>query len=580
MTRGSFGGFPTLGAVIVAALGGGATTEGHNRRQRGQNIATRAGRCWHPLRYGDRGGGRHGGGRAVVMTLGEHRKRRGDAVAVVMADSGVTLTYRELDDRSMRLARRLHAHGLRPGDHVAVLLENHPRYFEVFWAAMRSGLYVTPVSWHLDVDEIGHVVEDCGASAFITSAAMGDVARSLGARRLSAATLRLVMDGDLAGYTSYEEAIASQPAMPLDDEREGSAMFYTAGTTGRPRGVRPPLSGAPHGSRPNPLAALLQAQWGFDDATVYLCSLPLYHGASIGFSSSVHRLGGTVVVLDRFDAGRSLDLIEQHGVTHAQFAPIHFVRMLELDPAERAKRDLTSLRVVLHAGAPCPVEVKEKVLDWLGPIVHEYYTGSEGNGFTIVGPDEWREHRGTVGKGAAAAIHILDHDGHELPAGQPGLVWFDTGAQFDYHNAPQKTADAFNELGWSTLGDIGYLDDDGYLYLSDRAAHLITSGGTTVYPQVVENLLLVHPAVADVAVIGVPDPDLGEQVRALVQVVDGVITGEVLAVSLIERCQKHLPGASVPRSIEFVDDVGRLPTGKLHKRSLRARYEQRVTLSS
>jgi long-chain acyl-CoA synthetase len=502
------------------------------------------------------------------MTLSDQRHVRGDALAVVMAGSGETLTYRELDDRSIRLARRLHAHGLRPGDHVAFMLDDHLRSFEVFWAAMRSGLYVTPVSVHLDIDEIGHIVEDCGASVFVTSAALGDLARSLGARRLSAATLRLVVDGRLPGFTSYEEAVASQPAVPLDDERDGAAMFYTSGTTRTPKGVRPPQPTTPYGSRPNALAALLQAQWGFDADTTYLCSLPLSHTAAIGFSASVHRLGGTVVVPGRFDPQGVLDLIEEHRVTHAHLAPIHFVRLLALDPGERRKRDVTSLRVVLHAGAPCPIEVKEQMLDWFGPIVHEYYIGTEANGFTIAGPDEWLEHRGTVGKPVYGAVHILDADGVELPHGQVGEVWFETGARFEYHNAPEATEGAFDDRGWSTLGDVGHLDRDGYLYLTDRVAHLIRSGGTTVYPQAVENLLLAHPAVADVAVVGVPDRHLGHAVAALVQLVQGVIAGRELADVLLERCRTHLPDAAVPRTIDFVADVGRLPTGKLPKRSL------------
>jgi acyl-CoA synthetase (AMP-forming)/AMP-acid ligase II len=503
------------------------------------------------------------------MTLSDHRRSCGDATAAVLPDRGVTRTYRQIDDRSMQLARRLHAHGLRPGDHIAVLLDNDPRWFEIYWAAVRSGLYVTPVAWHLDVLEVGHIVEDCGASVLVTSARLAELARSLGARRLSKVNLRLVTDGDLDGFVNYEKAVASHPALPLEDEREGAAMFYSSGTTGRPKGVLPPLTGAPYGSRPNPLAALLHAQWGFDTDTTYLCSLPLYHSASLGFSASVHRLGGTVVVMDGFDPLRWLELIERHRVTHVQLAPIHFVRLLELDPSERSRCDLTSLRVVLHAGVPCPVEVKRRVMAWLGPIVHEYYIGVEANGVTIVGPEEWLKHPGTVGRPVTGAVHIVDEQGNELPPGCRGQVWFDTGAQFEYHHAPEQTAAAFDDRGWSTLGDVGYVDDDGYLYLTGRASEVFTIAGTTVYPQEIEDLLLAHPAVADVAVLGVADADheCSRQLKVLVQVVGGVIPGEALALSLVERCRVTLSEASVPRSIVFVDDVGRLPTGKLHKRS-------------
>jgi acyl-CoA synthetase (AMP-forming)/AMP-acid ligase II len=501
------------------------------------------------------------------MTLAEQRD---DAAAVVVAGTGAALSYRQLDERSMRLARRLHAHGLRPGDHVAVLMESNPRYFDVFWAAMRSGLYLTPVPWHLDVAEVGHVIEACGASVVVTSTALGDLARSLGARRLSAVTLRLVVDGHLDGWTSYEEAVASQPARPLDEELDGSSMFYTSGTTGRPKGIQPPLSGEPFGSRPNPLAALLQAQWRFGPDSTYLCSLPLYHGASIGFSSSVQRLGGTVVLVDGFEPREFLDVIERHRVTHVQVAPIHLARLVALAREEGDRWDLSSLRMVVHAGAACPVELKRRALAWLGPIVHEYYTGTEANGFTIVGPEEWLEHPGTVGKPVGGAVHVLDEAGAALGPGRIGKVWFDTGARFRYHDAPEETAAAFDERGWSTLGDVGHLDEAGYLYLVDREAHVIRTGEGIVYPQQVEDVLLTHPAVVDAAVVGVEGPHHVQDVHALVQVADGVITGDLLAQALLDRCRARLPG-SEPRSIEFVEDVGRLPTGKLPKRRLAAR---------
>lgn len=497
------------------------------------------------------------------MTPGDHRARPGDEPAVVMAETGETVTYAELDDRSMRLARRLHAHGLRPGGHVAALLENHVRYAEVYWAAMRSGLHLTPVSWHLGVDEIGHVVADCGATAFITSARLGDLARSLGQRRLSAATLRLVVDGDLEGFERYEDAVAAHPALPLDDEPEGAVLFYSAGTTGPPKGVEPPPPEAPYGARPNLLAVLLQAKWGFGPDTVYLCTLPTYHAAAIGFSASVHRLGGTVLVPGQADPRTWLELVERHGVTHLQVAPIHLVGLQALDDAEVARHDLSSLRVVLHAGARCPVEVKEQAMARLGPIVHEYYIGAEANGLTIAGPEEWLRHPGTAGRPVAGSVHVLDEHGAEVPRGERGQVWFDTGARFEYRNAPERTAAAFDERGWSTIGDVGFLDDDGFLHLVDRVEHLITVDGTTVYPQEVEDVLLAHAGVADVAVTGE-----GDRVVARVQVHPGVITGRPLAGALLERCRLRLPAPSVPSAVEFVDDVGRLPTGKLPKRRL------------
>ena len=493
---------------------------------------------------------------------------RGDHPAVVMAGTGETITYRELDERSMRLAQLLHVHGLRPGDHVAVMLENHPRYFEVFWATNRSGLYLTPINWHLNADEAGYIVEDCGASVLITSAAAADVARQL-EPHLSNVKLRLIMDVDVDGFTRYEDAIASQPAEPLDEQVEGSIMFYSSGTTGRPKGIERPLSGAKWGEAP----VLIGALYGFNAESIYLCPAPLYHAAPLAYSMGVQRVGGTVVVMEKFDAAESLRLIERHRITHAQFVPTHFVRMLKLPEAERTAHDLSSLQVAIHAAAPCPVEVKQQMMDWWGPIIHEYYAGSDGAGATFLGPEDWLKKPGTVGRGAVpGSVHICDDEGNELPPGEPGQVWFDAKATFTYHNDPEKTAKAYNDKGWTSLGDIGYLDDEGYLFLTDRVSHMIISGGVNIYPQEVENLLTMHPAVADVAVIGVPDPDMGEQVKAVVEPADPSAAGPALEAELLAYCRAHLSAFKCPRSVDFVDELPRLESGKLLKRELRSRY--------
>ena len=506
-----------------------------------------------------------------MMTPDGHLERRGDAAAVLMADSKETVTYLQLVERSRRLARVFAAHRLRPGDHIAVMLENHPRFFEVFWAAMRSGLYFTPINWHLNADEAGYIIEDCGASTFITSAAVADVARTL-EPCLAGVDLRLVMDDDVDGFDRYEDALAAESPDPIEGEREGSFMFYSSGTTGRPKGIKPPLPNSRFGENPNGLAAMLQQMWGFGTDTVYLCPAPLYHAAPIGWSSSVQRLGGTVLVMERFDPERALALIEEHSVTHAQLVPTHFVRMLKLDESVRNTYDLSSLRIAVHAAAPCPVEVKEQMIGWWGPIIHEYYAGSEGNGFTAVGPEEWLDHKGTVGKPLIGALHILDDQGNEHPPGEPGQIWFESNVVFEYHNDADKTDKAFNDRGWSSLGDIGYVDDEGYLYLTDRVSHMIISGGVNIYPQEVENLLTMHPAVADVAVIGVPDADMGEQVKAVVQAAEPFEVGDALAGELIEYCRGRLATFKCPRSVDFVEELPRLPTGKLLKRELRARY--------
>jgi acyl-CoA synthetase (AMP-forming)/AMP-acid ligase II len=502
---------------------------------------------------------------------GAYVATKGDAPAVIMGESGAVVTYRELDERSKRVAQLLHSGGLRPGDHVAILMENHPRYFEVFWGAQRAGLYTTPINWHLKSEEAGYIVEDCGATALVTSAALEDIARGL-EPHLAKVSIRLMVDGVVAGYDSYEDEIARFPAEPLDAEVEGSFMFYSSGTTGRPKGIKPALTGQPFGTSGGALITLIQHMYGFSADAVYLCPAPLYHAAPLGWSTTAQRLGSTIVVMEKFDPASALALIEKYRVTHAQFVPTHFIRMLKLPEQERLGYDLSSLQMVVHAAAPCPVEVKQQMIEWLGPIVNEYYAGSEGNGFCALTSQQWLEHPGSVGVPLIGKIQILDEDGKQLPTGEVGQVWFDSGLRFEYHNDPAKTAEAFNEQGWSTLGDVGYLDEDGYLYLTDRATHMIISGGVNIYPQEVENLLVLHPSVADVAVIGVPNPDLGEEVKAVVIPAEGAIPGPEFEAELVQYCRDHLAHYKCPRTVDFVDELPRLPTGKLLKRELRRQY--------
>jgi long-chain acyl-CoA synthetase len=504
------------------------------------------------------------------MHPGTYLEARGEEPAVIMS-SGAVVTYRELDARSKQLAQLLHDRGLRPGDHVAVMLENHPRYFEINWASQRSGLYLTPVNWHLKAEEAGYIIEDCGATALVISASVADITADL-SPHLGNVKTRLVVDGELAGFEPYEDAIARYPPEPLAHERDGAWMFYSSGTTGRPKGIKPPLPTTDFGGAPPPIVALIQHRWGFSEDTVYLCPAPLYHAAPLGWSMSVQRLGGTVVVMERFDPAQTLELIERFHITHAQFVPTHFVRMLKLPEEERNSYDLSSLQAAIHAAAPCPVEVKEQMIAWWGPIIHEYYAGSEGNGFTAIEPEEWLAHKGSVGKPLMGAIHILNEEGTELPTGDAGQIWFESGVRFEYHNDAEKTAGAFNDQGWSSLGDVGYLDGEGYLYLTDRVSHMIIRGGVNIYPQEIENLLTMHPEVADVAVIGVPDPDLGEQVKAVVQPAHPSAAGGSLAQALIVHCHQRLAAYKCPTSVDFVDRLPRLPTGKLLKRELRGRY--------
>jgi acyl-CoA synthetase (AMP-forming)/AMP-acid ligase II len=500
---------------------------------------------------------------------------RPDAPAVIMGASGAVVTYAELDAGSKRLAKLFHAAGLRSGDHVAVMLENHPRYFEVVWGAQRMGLYTTPINWHLKPDEAGYIIEDCGATALITSHALAGLATEL-EPRLAAASVRLMMDGTIHGYERYEDAIAQHAAEPMPDEVEGSLMFYSSGTTGRPKGIKRPLQGQPFGSGGGPLIMSLQRKYGITRDTVYLCPAPLYHAAPLGWSITAQRLGATVVVMETFDPVRCLQLIERHRVTHAQFVPTHFVRMLKLPDDVRRAHDTSTLQVVVHAAAPCPIDVKRRMIDWWGAIINEYYGGSEGIGLCTIDTEQWLRHPGSVGLPMAGGVHILAEDGGEQPAGTPGQIWFDSEFRFEYHNDPAKTAGAYNDRGWGTLGDIGYVDDDGYLYLTDRVSHMIISGGVNIYPQEVENELTMHPAVTDVAVIGVPNADLGEEVKAIIVPARSTDAGDELAAELIEYCRSRLAHYKCPVTVDFVDALPRLPNGKLLKRQLRETYWART----
>ena len=482
--------------------------------------------------------------------------------AVIMADGSGQVTYGELEARSRRVARLLASLGLRVGDHVAIMLANRPEYFEIAWGAQRAGTYWTPVNWHLTADEAAYIVADCGASVVFASPETAEAAA-----RLPGVRVFVTGDGH-PGLASYEAAIAGLSAEPIDAEVEGSTVFYSSGTTGRPKGIKRAAEFPPFGTG-LALDQVMNLVYGFGPDSVYLCPGPLYHAAPLGFSMGTQRNGGTVVLMDRFDPAGCLRAIEAHQVTHVQFVPTHFVRMLRLPEPERRGFDLGTLRRVIHAAAPCPVEVKQQMIDWLGPVISEYYAGSEGNGMTVIDTPDWLSHPGSVGRSISAAVHIVDERGRELPAGQDGLIYFE-GTAFEYHNDPAKTAGSRDERGWSTLGDIGHVDADGFLYLSDRRTDLIISGGVNLYPREIEEALIGHPAVADVAVIGLPDPEMGQSVLAVVQPSGQAAGSPELAAELIAYCRGRLAAFKCPRSVEFVATLPRTPTGKLLRRQLRA----------
>jgi acyl-CoA synthetase (AMP-forming)/AMP-acid ligase II len=503
------------------------------------------------------------------MSLAEHARLTPDKPAFIAAETGAVLTYGALNEASIRLSRLLRSR-LEVGERVALLLENGPAYMVASWAGRRAGLRFVPINWHLNIEETAYIADNCDARALIASPKLAPIAEDL-ARRLPDLQL-LLSDGEPFGpFAALDGAIAAEPATPLEPEVEGSYMFYSSGTTGQPKGILRPLSGAQFGDKLR-IELLMNTAFQFDADTVFYSPAPLYHAAPLGWSMGTIQLGGAVVAPQKFDAEATLAHIERYRITNAQFVPTHFVRMLQLPKAVREKYDHSSLRMVVHAAAPCPIAVKEQMLEWWGPLIYEYYASSEGGGFTMVGPQEWLERKGTVGRSVLGGLHVVDDAGHEVPTGEVGHLKFEGSERFEYHKEPAKTADYFDEKGWSKPGDMGWVDADGYLFLADRASHMIISGGVNIYPQEAENVLTLHPALRDVAVIGVPDPEMGEQVKAVVELAEGYAPSDALAAELIAFCRSKLASFKCPRSVDFTDALPRLPTGKLLKRELRKRY--------
>lgn len=500
-----------------------------------------------------------------------HAQRMPDKPAVIMAD-GALVTYRELDERSNQVARLFRDHGLGPGDRVALLLENHPRLFELCWGAQRSGIIYVCLSTRLNGADAAYIVNDSAAQLLITSRAQAGVAAEV-ARSAPGLKACLMLDGTVPGFAPYEPALAAYPGWRIENEVAGGDMLYSSGTTGRPKGVfAPPAS--ERIDAPTPLAAMCQKLFAFGADMRYLSPAPLYHAAPLRYNLTVQALGGTCVIMDHFDAEQYLRLLATHRITHTQLVPTMFSRMLKLPRHVREGFDVSSLRFAIHAAAPCPVPVKEQMMAWWGPVIWEYYAGTEGNGVTTVGPQEWLARKGTVGRASIGQLRICDPAGELLPAGEAGTIYFAEGRPFSYHNDPAKTAGSRHPVhaDWTTIGDIGYVDADGYLFLTDRQANMIISGGVNIYPQEAENLLMTHPKVMDVAVIGVPNEDFGEEVKAVVQPVDMREAGPALAEELMAFCRAHLSGIKCPRSVDFEAELPRLPTGKLLKRLLRDRY--------
>jgi long-chain acyl-CoA synthetase len=499
-----------------------------------------------------------------------HAAANPDKPAYIMAYSGEVVTYGELDARSNQGAHLFRSLGLQPGDAIALFIENHPRYYEILWAAQRSGLRFTCLSSKLTTGEIEYIVKDCAAKVFITSAHLSEPA--LAVAPLIPGVALYMVGGAQAPYASFEDARAPFPTTPIADQTAGSAMLYSSGTTGRPKGVRRAGAVDPAIDAVNGLAMIGQALYAWTPDTVYLSPAPLYHAAPLGWSMAVHALGGTVVMMERFDPEDALRFIEQYKVTSAQWVPTHFVRMLKLPVEARSRYDLSSLVAVFHAAAPCPVPVKEQMIAWWGPIVNEYYAGTEGNGFCTINSAEWLAHKGSVGRGMTAQVRICDDEGNPLPPRAEGLVFFEGGGQFEYHGDAAKTAESRNQHGWTTLGDVGWVDEEGFLYLTDRKSFMIISGGVNIYPQEIENLLIGHPKVADVAVVGAPDEEMGEKVVAVIQPMNWDDAGEALRGELMAYARANLSHVKAPRMLDFMQELPRHQTGKLYKRLIRDAY--------
>ena len=497
-----------------------------------------------------------------------HAQTNPDKPAVIVAETGEVRTFGQVDEASNRAAQFYRARGLGHEDVVAFMLENTPDYYGLLWGAQRAGLRYVCISSRLTADETDYILENSGAKLFILAASLGGLAAQLATN-----VERYSLGGPVAGYAIWEEAVAAMPATPIADERAGVDMLYSSGTTGRPKGVRVPLPDDPAIAQANPLMMIAMGLYRFNPDSIYLSPAPLYHAAPLRWSMTVHRIGGTVVLMKKFDPEGVLQAIERYRITCGQYVPTHFVRMLKLPEEVRTRYDLSSLDCAVHAAAPCPIPVKEAMINWWGPMLEEYYAGSEGNGSTFINSKDWLEHKGSVGKVVNGVGHIVADDNEtELPPRSEGAIFFESEARFEYHGDPEKTKSSRNSKGWSTLGDVGWMDEDGYLYLTDRKSFMIISGGVNIYPQEIENHLVTHPRVQDVAVIGGPHEEMGEEVIAVIQPVDMTDASDSFRDELIAYAREKLSGIKIPRRIDFLAELPRHDTGKLYKRLLRDQY--------
>ncbi len=493
-----------------------------------------------------------------------------NAPALIAAEKEKVITWKEYDRRVNQLGHYFKDIGLKEKDHIAILMENSIPYFEVMDAAIDTGLFFTTISTHLKQNETEYVINNSRAKVLIVSETLADLAGRI-LPNTTGVSRRLILGKATPGYDAYEETIAQYPGTPVAYSMSGKPMYYSSGTTGQPKGIVWDIADYPVGTM-EPATVLMAALFHMDEQTVYLSTQPLYHSAPSAMALAILQTGGTVVLMEKFEPENALFLIEKYKATHSQWVPTMFIRILKLPEDMRSKYDMSSLKVAIHAAAPCPVQIKQQMIDWWGPFFFDFSGGTETSIVTAVTSEEWLAHRGTVGRSFTARLHILDDEGNELPPFQPGVIYMESGRPFSYHGEPGKTAASKNKNGWTNIGDIGYLDEDGYLYLTDRKSFMIISGGVNIYPQETEDVLVLHPKVVDAAVIGVPNEDFGEEVKAVVQPMDMKDAGPELEAELIAFCKSRISNLKCPRSVDFMEELPRTPAGKLLKRLLKEKY--------
>ena len=501
------------------------------------------------------------------MILAWHAENAPERMALV-SDKG-NRTFAELNFRTNQLVRALRRQGLQAGDAVALLCSNRPEFVETVAACQRGGFRLTPINWHLTGTEVGYIVDNCEAKAFIAEDRFKASAIEA-ASMASSLRVKFAVGGAIDGFEAYDAALAAEPGENIPDPVLGSQMLYTSGTTGHPKGVyrkRPPAA--------SPLVVKLTETAAFEPGRdIALLTGPAYHAAPLALNLTFPLGAGVgVIMMDKWDAEETMRLVHEHRITHTHVVPTMLHRMLQLPDEVKAKYDMSSLRWILHGAAPCPVHVKQETIEWLGPVVFEYYAATEGGGI-FVESEEWLRKPGTVGRALpGVVVEVHDEEGNPVPAGQIGTIYFKApeDGRFEYFKAPEKTAGAYRG-DFFTMGDMGYIDEEGFLYLTGRSAEVIISGGVNIYPAEVDQEILKHPAVLDVATVGVPSEEWGEEVKAVVQLRDGFEPSDALARDILAFAHEHLPSYKRPRSVDFSDDLPRLPTGKIVRRQVRDRY--------